>query len=104
MQGVAAPATASFTAIEERQQDLVTTTLTTVIPTSGVCCALAGVANCLASQQITTKTKFTKTLITAVPSGVTPKFPESTLDRVQSTTRFGARARPIRATSGSPTT
>ncbi|KAF1850107.1 uncharacterized protein K460DRAFT_271349 [Cucurbitaria berberidis CBS 394.84] len=102
-QGTTTTTPASVTAVPQRRKDLTTTTISTVISTSGVRCMLTGVANCPASAQSTTKTKFTKTLVTAVPSGVKATFPESILSSVQSTIRFGTRAKTIKATSGSPT-
>lgn len=94
---------ASLTGLEQKRQDLTTTTISTIITTSGVSCMVTGAANCPASAQSTTKSKFTKSMVTAVPSGVEPTFPESIFSSVQSTIRFGTDAKSIEATSGSPT-
>lgn len=101
-QGSATLTQASLTAVEQKRQHLITSTLTTVITTSGVSCGLTGVVNCPASAQSTTKTKITQTHLTAVPSGVKATFPESIFNSVQSTVRFGTGAKTIKATSGSP--
>ncbi|KAH7397417.1 hypothetical protein BKA66DRAFT_409043 [Pyrenochaeta sp. MPI-SDFR-AT-0127] len=102
IQGTPSPVPASVTAFNERRKELTITTISTVITTSGVSCAITGLANCPVSAQVTTRTKSTKTLVTAVPSGVEAKFPETTFNSVPSTIRFGTRAQTIKATSGSP--
>ncbi|KAF2825407.1 hypothetical protein CC86DRAFT_395030 [Ophiobolus disseminans] len=92
----------SITNAALKRQDMTTTTLSTVITTSGVSCMITGAASCPASQQNSTKASYTKYWTTALPSSVTPTFPESTLNNIPSRRHCGTGAKTIRAMSGSP--
>ncbi|KAK8013291.1 hypothetical protein PG991_009562 [Apiospora marii] len=95
----------SVPAIAPRQtdSDLKTTTLTTKDVFTGVACQSTALVNCPASLQRTTKTTSTRTLVTAVPSGVKAAFPPTTHGSVTATVDFGSRARKLYETAGSPT-
>lgn len=94
---------AIVTALNKKRQGLTITTISTIITTSAVSCTLTSAANCPASAQVTTRTKSTMTLVTAVSSGVEATFPATMFDSVSSTIGFGTRAKTIEATSGYPT-
>ena len=101
----ATPTATSSQAISARQAadpKLVTTTLSTKLFLTNVACADPTVISCPAAQQTTTIQTTTKTLITAVPSGVTPTFPEFTALTVASTIPFGKQVNKLSATSGVP--
>ncbi|KAK8075917.1 hypothetical protein PG994_003189 [Apiospora phragmitis] len=80
-----------------------TTTLTTKDVFTGVACQSTALVNCPASLQQTTVTTSTRTLVTAVPSGVEATFPPTTQDSVPTTVEFGSRAKKLYETAGSPT-
>lgn len=103
IKGKAEPTTTAIAAIGEKREDLTTTTIFTSTTTTEVSCAITGTDNCPASAQVSTKAVITRTLVTAVPSGVDPTFPETTFSTVQSTIAFGSLAKSIKATSGTPT-
>ncbi|KAK8117333.1 uncharacterized protein PG998_005614 [Apiospora kogelbergensis] len=96
--------TAAVPAIAPRQQtgDLKTTTLTTKAVLTGVACRSSGLVNCPASLQKTIKATSTRTLVTAVPSGVKATFPPTTHSSVATTVDFGSRAKRLYETTGSP--
>ena len=101
----ATPTATSSQAVSARQAagpKLVTTTLSTTLLLTNVGCADPTVISCPAAQQTTTIQTTTKTLITAVPSGVTPTFPESTALTVLSTVPFGKQVNKLSATTGRP--
>ena len=97
------PIQASITGAAAKRADLTTKVISTVVTTSGISCTITGIANCPVSAQNTTKATFTKYHTTAIPSGVSPTFPESVHSSVQSTRPFGKSANTIKAMSGSPT-
>lgn len=82
---------------------LTTTTLTTTDTYTGVQCLSTGLADCPVSLQTTAITRSTRTLVTAVASGVKATFPTSVHTTVAATRTFGTAARELFATSGSPT-
>ena len=81
---------------------LETTTLTTKLLYTGISCVSPGLAACPQSLQTTSLRTETKTLVTAVPPGVTPTFPASTALTVASTIPFGKQVNKLAATSGAP--
>jgi hypothetical protein len=97
------PTQAIITAPAEKRADLTTKILSTTVTTSGISCTITGIADCPVSAQKTTRATFTKYHTTAVPSGVSPTFPDSIHSSVKSTRPFGTRAQTIAAMSGSPT-
>jgi hypothetical protein len=97
------PTQASITGAAAKRAGLTTKVISTVVTTSGISCIITGIANCPVSAQNTTKATFTKYHTTAVPSGVSPTFPESIHNSVQSTRPFGKSVNIIKAMSGSPT-
>lgn len=102
IKGKPQPTSAGIMAIGEKREDLTTTTIYTSTTTTGVSCTITGTDNCPASAQVSTKAVITRTLVTAVPSGVDPTFPESSFNTVRSTIAFGPLANTIKATSGRP--
>ena len=101
----ATPTATSSQAVSARQAadpKLVTTTLTTKLLLTNVACADPTVISCPAAQQTTTIQTTTRTLITAVPSGVTPTFPELTALTVASTVPFGKQVNKLSGTTGVP--
>jgi hypothetical protein len=96
-------AQASITAPGVKRQDLTTTTMTSVVVTSGVSCNTPKLTNCPVSAQNTTMATFTRYHTTAIPSGITPTWPETMTNSVQSKIPFGKRVQTIVAMSGSPT-
>ncbi|KAK8091454.1 hypothetical protein PG997_001815 [Apiospora hydei] len=100
--------TTSVPAIAPRQTgaesgELKTTTITTKDVFTGVACQSPELVNCPASLQKTTKTTSTRTLVTAVPSGIKATFPPTTHNSVATTVDFGSRAKKLYETSGTPT-
>ncbi|KAK7937208.1 uncharacterized protein PG986_014076 [Apiospora aurea] len=100
--------TTSVPAIAPRQTgaesgELKTTTITTKDVFTGVACQSPELVNCPASLQKTTKTTRTRTLVTAVPSGIKATFPPTTHNSVATTVDFGSRAKKLYETSGTPT-
>ncbi|KAE8827296.1 hypothetical protein PTNB85_08649 [Pyrenophora teres f. teres] len=92
----------TITPAPERRQDLVTTTISTVLTRSGISCKVMGLTNCPNSQQVTTKAVISSTITTAVPSGVEVTWPADTKDTVTTSVPFGKHVRTIKALSGSP--
>jgi hypothetical protein len=86
----------------KRQEGLTTTTITTELTYTGVNCMTPGLVNCPNSAQKTERFVETKTVVTAVPSGVDFTLPASIQDRVVDTVAFGENAVTAPATTGSP--
>lgn len=93
---------ASIAGLKSKRQNLATTTISTIVTTSGVICSLPGVKNCPASQQNTQMTTITQYLTTPVPPGVTPTFPATISNGIQRHRDFGPSVKSIKAMSGSP--
>ncbi|PVH95658.1 hypothetical protein DM02DRAFT_600509 [Periconia macrospinosa] len=101
-----APAVATPTKANKRQQEMTTSTTETKIVHTGVQCvssvaALGG--DCPVSLQQTTQSTETLTLTASAPKGQTPTFAASVRDTVTSTATFGKNAFTIQKMSGSPT-
>ncbi|KFZ13072.1 hypothetical protein V502_06778, partial [Pseudogymnoascus sp. VKM F-4520 (FW-2644)] len=94
-----APAVTSA-AVVGREEGM-TTTRTVVTRTATVCLS-AGLVNCPASLQSAVRNVVTSTLIAPVPVGNEEAFPTTTTDAVVRTVAFGAGAKEVGATSGSP--
>ncbi|KAL2015089.1 hypothetical protein VTK56DRAFT_6321 [Thermocarpiscus australiensis] len=99
--------TTSAAAARRRQAtdgaSLTTSTLTTTALFTGVGCASPALqALCPQSLQTTSIQTSTLTLVTAVPSGVTPTFPATKATTVPSTSPFGNLANKLDATTGVP--
>ena len=82
---------------------LTTTTITTTDVFVGQVCSISGLINCPVSLQKTTTFPTVRTLVTAVPSGVTPSFPATTFNSVSSTQNFGDQVRNLISSTGAPT-
>lgn len=100
---IAGPSTPVPT-LAPRQTDpnLTPTTISTVLRHTAIGCADPALINCPMSLRTTSVLTATKTLITAVSSGVTPTFPAETADTVASTVAFGKGVKAVAATTGAP--
>jgi hypothetical protein len=99
-----APATTTSASLAARQDNLVTTTITTVDRYTAVGCKSPDLAALCPQNLLTTSVQTsTLTLVTSVPSGVTATFPASIVSSVASTIPFGTQAKSISSTSGLPT-
>ncbi|KFY18638.1 hypothetical protein V491_04744 [Pseudogymnoascus sp. VKM F-3775] len=78
------------------------TTSTTVVTQIATVCLSTGLVNCPASLQSAVRNVVTSTLVAAVPVGTEAAFPTTTRDAVVKTVAFGAGAKEVDATSGSP--
>jgi len=87
----------------DKREDLETITLTTTTVTTGVSCKTTNKAMCPNNEQVSTKATITRSLVTAVPSGETPTFPETVFTKVPATKKFGSQVKSIKAMTGSPT-
>jgi hypothetical protein len=92
-----------ITSAPEKRDDLTETVISTELTSTGVSCKVTSLVNCPNSEQVTTKTKFSSTITTSVPSGVDATWPTTTFDTVQRTIAFGSQVKSIKAMSGSPT-
>ncbi|KAI1848068.1 hypothetical protein JX265_002072 [Neoarthrinium moseri] len=99
---VTATTTASLAARADGNS-LTVKTLTTPVTFTGVQCLSTGLVICPASLQITAITSSIKSLITTVPSGIDPTFPDSVLSSVPSTIAFGTAANGLISSTGAPT-
>ncbi|OAF63237.1 hypothetical protein VC83_00239 [Pseudogymnoascus destructans] len=89
------------TAVVRRDEGMTTTT--TVVTQIATVCLSTGLVNCPASLQSAVKNVVTSTLIAAVPVGTAEAaFPTTTGDTVVRTKAFGAGAKEMGATTGSP--
>ena len=101
--GKASPTTtAAAISARDDDSDVTTTTISTEIVYKGVSCLSEGLINCPASLQTTNKVTSTRTLVTAVPSGVDAVFPSSITNAVLKTVPFGAGVKSLIKSSGSP--
>lgn len=98
----ATPTTAAAISARADDGDLTTTTISTELVYKGVSCLAEGLINCPASLQTTNTVTSTKTLITAVPSGVDAVFPSSITNAVLKTVPFGDSVKSLIKSSGSP--
>lgn len=96
----AAEPTVTSTAIVGRDEGM--TTSTTVVTQIATVCMSAGLMNCPASLQSAVRNVVTSTLVVAVPVGTEAAFPTTTRDVVVKTVAFGAGAKEVDVTSGSP--
>jgi hypothetical protein len=78
-----------------------TTTLTSKITYTAIQCP-TGTPLCPVSQQTTSIATRTSTLVTAVPSGSSASFPQTTVSSVLSSIDFGEKAQSIFSSSGRP--
>lgn len=98
---VAAAAAVTSAAVVERDDDGMTTTVTEITRTAIVCLS-TGLINCPASLQSAVVNVATSTLVAAVPVGTEEVAFPTTTDAVVRTMAFGAGAKAMGATSGSP--
>ncbi len=95
------PGPSPYPNITNEVRDALTTTFTSLANLPGTRC-LRYVVNCPASAQRIEEAWFTRTLATAVSSGVTPTFPITRAAGVANTTPFGTNAKFIAASTRSP--
>ncbi len=74
---------------------LLTTTISTSHVFIGQACISSGMVNCPVSLQTTTSFPTVLSIITSVPSGVSPTLPQTNLDSVVATSTFGSQAKGI---------
>lgn len=95
--------TASTPLVSARADDgMTTTTLSEEVIFTGLVCLQTGLAECPLSLRSTTKVISTRTLVTAVPSGLEATFPATTQDAVLKTIPFAKNVEVVSATTGSP--
>ncbi|CCC12685.1 unnamed protein product [Sordaria macrospora k-hell] len=87
-----------------REEELVTTTISSTATFFGQICKSPGLVNCPVSLQESTTMKSVMTLVTVVPDGVIPTFPATQMDSVSSIPEFGPNVhKMISSVSGPPT-
>mgnify|MGYP001606043316 FL=1 len=94
-----APAVTSA-AVVGRDEGMVTTSR--VVTRTATVCLSTGLVNCPASLQSAMRNVVTSTLVAASPVGTEDPFATTTGDAVVRTVPFGAKAREVDSTSGSP--
>ncbi|KAH8901742.1 hypothetical protein GQ53DRAFT_835388 [Thozetella sp. PMI_491] len=77
------------------RQALIPTTISTTQIFVGQACVSSGLVDCPVSLQTTTTFPAVLTISTEVPSGVTPTLPQTTLNSVVATSKFGTQMRSI---------
>ncbi|EPS45648.1 hypothetical protein H072_352 [Dactylellina haptotyla CBS 200.50] len=93
---------ASTSSAQPTGSDLTTKTISTNVTYRAIECLSTGLVDCPVSLQSTTKVITGLTLVTAVSSGVDPKFPITTESSVGETSTFAASAQDLISTSGTP--
>ncbi|KAI9157967.1 hypothetical protein HJFPF1_05952 [Paramyrothecium foliicola] len=88
---------------QEDDEEMTTTTLTTEQTFIATLCASTGLVACPASLRTVQESIATRTLVTAVPSGVEASFPEETTLEVLSTVDFGNDAKSMVSETPTPT-
>jgi hypothetical protein len=91
--GSSAVVTPTPTTNNKARQAAVTTTISTTQVFVGQACMSSGLVNCPVSLQTTATFPTMLTLVTALPSGVTPTFPQTVLSSVVSTATFGRQVK-----------
>lgn len=87
-----------------REEELVTTTISSTATFFGQICKSPGLVNCPVSLQESTTMKSVITLVTVLPAGVSPVFPATQMDSVSSIPEFGTNVHNmISSVSGPPT-
>ncbi|KFY32389.1 hypothetical protein V493_00239 [Pseudogymnoascus sp. VKM F-4281 (FW-2241)] len=96
----ASASTVMSAAVVRRDEGMTTTS--TVITRTAIVCLATGLVNCPASLQSAVRNVVTSTLISPIPVGDEEAFPTTTNEAVVRTVAFGAGAKQMGATSGSP--
>jgi hypothetical protein len=102
MGATATASQASITHAPERRQDLSEIEITKTITYNGISCNVAGLVNCPNSEQVSISTEIKSSTRVSVTPGVTPGWPESDFDSIESLIPFGSQVKEIIAMSGSP--